>query len=145
MAARDSDWAALARAPEVPVAAVRETWQVQALSACHAQRWRRQAAWGHRLGGRYPLLHEAVAALASRVVRASSVIENRNSRLRGYVCLRRQLGRDYLAGLPCFRKHRRLLGSAPGGRAGKSPAEWLTGQAQPPWLELLGYTCFSRN
>jgi len=30
-------------------------------------------------------------------------------------------------------------------RIGKSPAELLTGQAHPHWLEMLGYTRFSRN
>jgi len=30
-------------------------------------------------------------------------------------------------------------------RVGKSPAELLTGQSQPHWLELLGYKPFSRN
>jgi len=28
---------------------------------------------------------------------------------------------------------------------GKSPAELLTGQSHPHWLELLGYTRFSQN
>jgi hypothetical protein len=36
----------------------------------------------------------AVADIRSRVVRASSVIENLNSRLRGYFFLRRELGSD---------------------------------------------------
>jgi len=30
-------------------------------------------------------------------------------------------------------------------RVGKSPAELLTGQTHPHWLELLGYTRFRRN
>jgi hypothetical protein len=30
-------------------------------------------------------------------------------------------------------------------REGKSPAELLTGQAHPHWLEMLGFTRFRRN
>jgi hypothetical protein len=90
-------------------------------------------------------LQEAVTAVAAGVVRASSVIENLNSRLRNYFFLRRQLGPDYLALLQFFLNHRRFQRSEHPERVGKSPAELLTGQAQPHWLELLGYTRFSRS
>jgi hypothetical protein len=43
------------------------------------------------------VVREAVAELLGKVVRASSVIENLNSRLRSYFFLRRHLGGDYLA------------------------------------------------
>ena len=52
---------------------------------------------------------------------------------------------DYLALLQFFLNHRRFLRSEHPGREGQSPAELLTGQAHPHWLELLGYTRFSRN
>ena len=81
----------------------------------------------------------------SDTVRASSVIENLNSRLRSYFFLRRHLGPDYLALLQFFLNHRRFLRSERPERVGKSPAELLTGQAHPHWLEMLGYTRFSRN
>ena len=78
-------------------------------------------------------------------MRASSVIENLNSRLRSYFFLRRHLGEDYLTLLQFFLNHRRFVRSEHPERVGKSPAELLTGQSQPHWLELLGYTLFSRN
>ena len=90
-------------------------------------------------------MREAVAALLAKVVRASSVIENLNSRLRNYFFLRRHLGADYLALLQFFLNHRRFVRSEHAERMGKSPAELLTGQSQPHWLELLGYTPFSQN
>ena len=86
-----------------------------------------------------------MAAVARGTVRASSVVENFNSRLRNYFFLRRQLGPDYLQLLQVFRNHRRFLRSEHPERVGKSPAELLTGAAQPHWLEQLGYTRFSRN
>ena len=49
-----------------------------------------------QLGNRFFPLSEALSELARLTVRASSVIENLNSRLRGYFFLRRHLGPDYL-------------------------------------------------
>ena len=62
---------------------------------------------GVRLAG----LRAAVTALLGQVVRASSVIENLNSRLRNYFFLRRRLGADYLALWQFFLNHRRFLRS----------------------------------
>jgi hypothetical protein len=87
-----------------------------------------------------------VSELARLTVCASSVIENLNSRLRGYFFLRRHLGPDYLDLLQFFfLNHHRFLRSERWERIGKSPAELLTGQMHPHWLEMLGYTRFSRN
>jgi hypothetical protein len=141
----DQEVTALARAFAVPVATVRSILQLQALPNGVAQRWQQQAGLWRQLGERYWPLQEAVAAVAAGVVRASSVIENLNSRLRNYFFLRRQLGPDYLVLLRFFLNHRRFLRSEHPERVGKSPAELLTGASQPHWLELLGYPLFSRN
>jgi len=144
-AALDRDLTAVAEEFAVPVAMVRSVLQAQALPGGQPQRWQRQAALWQQVGERYGPLHEAVAGVASGVVRASSVIENLNSRLRSYFFLRRHLGAGYLALLQFFLNHRRFLRSEHPERVGKSPAELLTGAAQPHWLEQLGYTRFSRN
>ena len=86
----------------------------------------------------------AVAALAQGTVRASSLVENLNSRLRSYFFLRLHLGSDYLALLQFFLNHRKLERSDRPERVGKTPAELLTGQSHPHWLEMLGYTRFVR-
>jgi hypothetical protein len=91
------------------------------------------------------MLREAVLELLDQVVRASSVIENLNSRLRSYFFLRRHLGREHLTLLQFFLNHRRFMRSKHREREGKSPAELLTGQSHGHWLSLLGYTPFSRN
>ena len=52
---------------------------------------------------------------------------------------------DYLTLLQFFLNHRRYMRSEEPSRVGKSPAELLTGQPHAHWLELLGYTRFSRN
>ena len=87
----------------------------------------------------------AMAELAESTVRASSVIENLNSRLRTYFFLRRHLGPDYLALLHFSPNHRRFLRSTRPERVGKNPTELLAGQPHPHWLEMLGYTRFSQN
>jgi hypothetical protein len=141
----DQDLEALAAEFRVPVAAVAETRHVLSLAAGRPERWQREQALWQRWGSRYGVLREAVAELLGQVVRASSVIENLNSRLRNYFFLRRHLGADYLALLQFFLNHRRFVRSEHAERVGKSPAELLTGQSHPHWLELLGYTPFSRN
>ena len=96
------------------------------------------------LGGRFHAIRCSVVALAERTVRASSLVENLNSRLRNYFTLRRHLGPDYLSLLQFFLNHRPLDRSERPERQGKTPAELLTGQSHPHWLELLGYKRFAR-
>jgi hypothetical protein len=86
-----------------------------------------------------------VEELSAGVVRASSLVENLNSRLRNYFFLRRYLGEDYLALLQFFLNHRRYLRSEHAHRVGKSPTELLTGEPHRHWLELLGYTPYVRS
>ena len=104
----------------------------------------REAALRATLKGRYHGVSTKVRRLSDGVVRASSLVENLNSRLRAYFFLRRQLGGDYLSLLQFFLNHRRYLRSDNPDRVGKSPAELMTGQGHAHWLELLGYTRFSR-
>jgi hypothetical protein len=137
--------AAVAAGWEVPVAVVDELLQVQALPKSNPCRWQREAALRQQLRGRYYGLSRVVSAVSAGVVRASSVAENLNSRLRCYFFLRRELGSGYLSMLQFFLNHRRFQRSEHAERVGKSPAELLTGQTHPHWLEMLGYQRFKRN
>jgi transposase-like protein len=141
----DRDLAALAQEWQIGVTTAREVLQVQALPTCDPKRWRREAALRETLRRRYHGVCADVEELSDRVVRASSIVENLNSRLRNYFFLRRQLGEDYLTLLQFFLNHRRYLRSEDPSRVGKSPAELLTGEPHAHWLDLLGYTRFSRN
>jgi hypothetical protein len=133
--------AEFAVAPEL----VRQLFAVQTLPDDSARRWHRDAPLRRILGERHFPLSEALDELRRRTVRASSVVENLNSRLRSYFFLRRHLGNDYLALLQFFLNHRRFLRSEHPERTGRSPMELLTGQRHPHWFELLGHTRFSRN
>jgi hypothetical protein len=141
----DQDLAALAAQFQISVTTLREAFNTEALDLYDPARWPREAALREQLGGRYFDVSVAVLELAGQTVRASSVIENLNSRLRSYFFLRRHLGPDYLALLQFFLNHRRFLRSERSERIGKSPTELMTGQPHPHWLEMLGYTRFSRN
>lgn len=141
----DQDLASLAAQFQLPVVTLREVFNNETLDLEHPARWPREAALRSELGSRFFAVSVAVAELAEQTVRASSVIENLNSRLRSYFFLRRHLGPDYLALLQFFLNHRRFLRSKRPERVGKSPAELLTGKAHPHWLEMLGYRRFSRN
>jgi hypothetical protein len=143
--ALESELAGLATAQQIPVAVAWAMLNTQALSAWDQRRWQRDGQLHKQLGSKYHALSVAVADIRGRVVRASSVIENLNSRLRGYFFLRRELGSDYLALLQFFLNHRRFLRSERAERAERSPSELLTGQEHAHWLELLGFTRFVRE
>ena len=142
--ALDKDVAALATAWEVSATTVRVFMQIQQMAERDNQRWQREAQLRQQVGGRYYGLSEAVEEMAARVVRASSLVENVNSRLRNYFFLRRQLGPDYLALLQFYLNHRRFERSDRPERVGKSPAELLSGREHSHWLEMLGYQRFRR-
>jgi hypothetical protein len=141
----DRELAALAARFLVPLETAREVLNVEFLAPDDPARWPLEAAWRNQLGSRYFPLCLAADEVAGQTVRASSLVENFNSRLRNYFFLRRHLGTDYLALLQFFLNHRRFPRSDRPERKGKSPAELLSGSPHPHWLEMLGYTRFSRD
>jgi len=141
----DRDLADLAAEFQTPIPTLRTLFNLETLDAEDPARWSRQAAFRQQLGPRFLAVSEAIGELALLTTRASSVIENLNSRLRAYFFLRRHLGPEYLSLLQFFLNHRRFMRSQRPERVGKSPAELLTGETHPHWLEMLGYTRFSRN
>jgi hypothetical protein len=141
----DRDLENLAQDWQISVATAREVLEVQHLPTWDPKRWSRVATLREKLRGRYHGVCADARELSDRVVRASSMVENLNSRLRTYFFLRRQLGTDYLTLLQFFLNHRRYLRSEDPNRVDKSPAELLTGQPHAHWLELLGYTRYTQH
>jgi hypothetical protein len=141
----DRDLAVLAAEFGVPIETARAVFNVELLPRDHPWRWRRETSLRSQLGNRYFPLSVAATEVARHTVRASSLVENLNSRLRNYFFLRRHLGADYLALLQFFLNHRRFARSERPERVGKSPTELLSGSPHPHWLEMLGYVRFSRN
>ncbi len=140
----DADLAALAARHGVDVALAREALAVGEMDDARPSKWRREKKLWGRLGGRYAALREDVARLAGAVVRASSVVENLNSRLRNYFFLRKQLGPGYLSLLRFYLNHKRLARSGRAEREGRSAAEVLNGREHGHWLEMLGHQRFRK-
>lgn len=141
----DQDLIDLAAEFEIPVALVRELLDLQALDQRQPLRWQKEAALRAQLRDRYYPLEQAVREVSRQVVRASSIIENINSRLRNYFFLRREIGSGYLELLQFFLNQRRFLRSECPERVGKSPAELLTGQTHPHWLQMLDHSHACQN
>jgi len=141
----DQDLVRLAAQFDVPASIVRHLFDLQQLDERHAKRWAQERVLRRQLRDRFHPLQEALRDLARHVVRASSVIENINSRLRNYFSLRREIGSDYLVLLQFFLNHHRFQRSERPERVGKSPAEVLSGQPHPHWLDMLGYKRFSQT
>lgn len=107
--------------------------------------WLRKDELRQKLGEKFYPLEQAIKEALRNTPRASSIVENLNSRLRNYFFLRRHIGNDYLHLLKFFLNHRRFMRSERSERVGKSPAELLNRCEHPHWLELLGYNRFVQN
>ena len=142
----DTKLARLARDFAVPLEILQAVGRLQKLPQANPQRWQRETQLRAQLPNRdYYQIEAAVCAAMADTPRASSVIENLNSRLRNYFFLRRQVGERYLELLRFFLNHHRFARSLREERVDKSPAELLSGKTHPHWLEMLGYQLFRRN
>lgn len=139
------DLQGLAHAYDVDIFWVRKVLSLQTISSNDNLYWElSNQLWKH-LGDRFYDIQEAIKDLVGSTVRASSIVENINSRLRNYFFLRKTLGQGYLELLQFFFNHRRFLRSSRSKRVGSSPTELLTGQKHAHWLELLGYNLFHQS
>jgi hypothetical protein len=129
----------------VSLSSVQALCEVEALDQQSALYWQRTAQLQALLKDRWYPVRQAVLEAMAQTPRASSIVENLNSRLRNYFLLRRHIGHGYLHLLRFFLNHRRFLRSERPERVGKSPTELLEGRTHPHWLEMLGYTRFHRN
>ena len=141
----DRELDTLAQQFAVPTAVVREMLVLESLSTTTIAYWAKATALHRQLHDRFFSLQQALKGLRQRFHRASSLVENFNSRLRNYVFLRRQIGPAYLDLLRFFLNHQPFARSEKPERRGKSPAELLSGQPHPHWLEMLGFTRFRRT
>jgi hypothetical protein len=141
----DEKLEAIAARFEAPPQCLRRLLGARSRLESDLRRWAEEAAVRKCLGGQFLAACEAIDGLIAGTVRASSLVENLNSRLRNYFTLRRHLGSDYLSLLQFFLNHRVLERSDRGERQGKTPAELLTGQTHPHWLEMLGFSRFKRD
>ncbi len=122
----------------IPLYLVRKVCLLQEQNSQQNSYWESWNQLHDKIGYQFYLLTEAVEQAMKETPRASSLVENFNSRLRNYFFLRRTLGNDYLDLLRFFLNHRTFMRSEHPEREGKSPTELLTGESHSHWLELLG-------
>ena len=140
----DQKLADIAGAFELPLQAVREVCLLHRKHNTSNAYWERWNQLHSQLSGKFHRVMKAVGEALEETPRASSMVENLNSRLRNYFFLRRSLGDDYLSLLRFFLNSRCFMRSEVPERVGKSPTQLLTGEAHPHWLELLGFRRFQR-
>ena len=140
----DQKLADIARDFKLPLQAVREICLLHRKHKTSNAYWQRWNQLHRQLSGQFYEVMQAVREALEETPRASSMVENLNSRLRNYFFLRRSLGDGYLSTLQFFLNHRCFLRSEVPERVGKSPKQLLTGEAHPHWLELLGFERFQR-
>jgi len=127
----DQKLAEIAEAFELPLQAVRDVCLLhrkQPTSNAYWERWNQLYA---QLSEKFYRVMEAVGKTLNQTPRASSMVENLNSRLRNYFFLRRSLGDAYLSTLQFFLNHRCFIRSDVPERVGKSPKQLLTGGPHP--------------
>lgn len=129
---------------KIPLDVIEEVHRLASIPKSSQKHWEQYARLYQQLGAKFYLVKEEVDRLLNNTVRASSVVENLNSRLRNYFSLRRHLGKDYLEILRFFLNHRRFMRSDRQERIGKSPTELLSNKGHPHWLEMLGFTLFKQ-
>ena len=130
---------------QVPLYLVRQLCLLQKQKQSTTSYWQTSNQLQRKLPRKFYFLVEAVTFAMKETPRASSMVENLNSRLRNYFFLRRTLGPEYLDLLRFFLNHRTFMRSECPARVGKSPTELLTGEPHPHWLELLGFERFQRS
>ncbi|MEL7475868.1 MAG: hypothetical protein AAGJ55_06515 [Cyanobacteria bacterium J06555_12] len=135
---------AIARSFNLPLQTVREICLLFRKRPTSNPYWEHWNQLHSQLSGQFHGVMEAVAEALKQTPRASSLVENLNSRLRNYFFLRKSLSDSYLSLLQFFLNHRRFMRSQVAERVGKSPRELLTGDAHPHWLEMLGFQRFQR-
>ena len=140
----DQKLAEIAKGFELPIQTARDVCLLHRKHETSDAYWVRWNQLHTQLSSKFHGVMKSVGKALEKTPRASSMVENLNSRLRNYFFLRRSLGDDYLSLLQVFLNHRQFMRSQVPERVGKSPKELLTGKPHPHWLELLGFKMFQR-
>lgn len=140
----ESHFDTIAYESEVHLSLVFAVYQLQGLPLSSLKRWQNYDKLRKELGRKFYWVESLVEEVLKKTVRANSLVENLNSRLRTYFTLRRELGNEYLNFLQFFLNHRRFMRSEYVERVGKSPTELLTGKQHIHWLEMLGFQLFKK-
>jgi hypothetical protein len=140
----DEKLADIAHKFQISLSKVRQVCLLMKKSLSTNVYWQKWNQLYKQLKAKFLPVTEAVESAMKSTPRASSLVENLNSRLRNYFFLRKHLNSDYLDLLRFFLNHRTFIESRVPERVGKSPTELMTGEKHPHWLEMLGFELFQR-
>jgi hypothetical protein len=140
----DEKLANIAQNFEIPNSWVRQVSLLRKKPMSTNLYWQQWNQLYKQLSDKFLMVKEAVELAMNSTPRASSLVENLNSRLRNYFFLRKHLNSDYLELLRFFLNHRTFMASGKEERKGKSPKELMTAEKHPHWLEMLGFERFQR-
>ena len=129
----------IARSFQIDLGVVRAVYELHGLVQDNLRLYQPEAELRKILRHAFYPVDRAIETLLKETVRASSAVENFNSRLRDYFFLRQNIGPDYLELLRFYLNRHRFQRSERPERRGRSPAEMLTGKPLPHWLEQLGF------
>ena len=141
----DEKLVGIAKKLEIEISVLRELYELQAVSYESNYCYDREQKLRKKIGPKFHLAVAQINTIIKGTVRASSVIENINSRLRSYFFLRKAFGQESLDLLQFYLNHKTFLRSEHPARVGKSPAELLSGKPHPHWLEMLGFKRFKQE
>ena len=113
---------------KVSLPSIRSAYQLQAISLHDYHRYSMEEKVRKELGESFHLIQQELIEIIDDTIRASSIVENVNSRLRPYFFLRKQLNDNFLELLKFYLNHKPYERSARPERVGKSPAELLAGK-----------------
>ena len=88
------------------------------------------------------MMYDVIACvqhLIDHTVRASSLVENLNGRIRPFMNAKRRIHRSFFPLLQLYLNTKKYRRSRKDERSSKSPLELLSGQPHPPFLVMLGY------
>lgn len=141
----DIKLAAVAEKLKIEASDLRELYELQAIPRENKYFWNQEQKLRKKIGTCFHLAIAKINEIIAETIRASSIIENINSRLRPYFFLRKSFGQESLELLRFYLNHKTFLRSEHPDRVGKSPAELLSGKAHSHWLEMLGFKLFKRE
>ncbi len=135
----EEGFAAAALEKGIPPEAFHMMYMQKAFHASSREYIRIEYSLGELLGEDYITAREEFTRILDSTKRASSLVENLNSRIRVYMNLKRMVPGNYFTLLKVYFNTRKYHRSRVTGRVGKSPLELLTGKEYPGFLEVLGY------
>ena len=121
----------------IPVEAIRLAYRQRAFPVGSQEHTAIGKRLWKKLGNKILFLDKILAEIVSFTMRASSLVENLNSRIRPFMNEQKRIGSWFFPLLQLYINTKRYRRSRKKERIGKSPLELLTGRPHPDFLDML--------